>query len=70
MEERKITFEEAFKALEESAEKLRSGSLGLEESMEVYDNSIMYYNICSDILSNAKQKISVCSPNGETEEFK
>ena len=69
-EEEKMTFEQAFRALEESAEKLRSGALGLEESIEVYDKSIMYYNICSEILANAKQKILVCSETGETEEFK
>ncbi len=65
-----MSFEEAFKALEEAAEKLRSGKLGLEESIQVYDNSIMYYKICEKILSEAKQKIMIFDPLTEkTEEF-
>ena len=73
MSEKKIeamTFEEALAALEETAESLRSGRLGLEESVEVYDKSILLYNRCKDILDKAKQKIEIYRPSdGTTEDF-
>ena len=65
-----LTFEEALAALEETAESLRSGSLGLEESVEVYDKSILLYNRCKAILDKAKQKIEIYRPqDGTTEAF-
>ena len=73
MNEKKIeamTFEEALAALEEKAEALRSGRLSLEESVVVYDNSILLYNRCRKILDQAKQKIEIYRPQeGTTEEF-
>ncbi|MBO4881444.1 MAG: exodeoxyribonuclease VII small subunit [Firmicutes bacterium] len=73
MSEKKIedlTFEEALAALEETAESLRSGKLGLEESVEVYDKSILLYNRCKGILDKAKQKIEIYRPqDGTTEAF-
>ena len=73
MDERAIaglSFEQALKALEESAESLRSGRLSLEESVKVYDNSILLYNRCKSILDNAKQKIEIYRPqDGTTEDF-
>ena len=68
--EEKMTFEEALAALEDAAEKLRSGRLGLEESIDVYDKSIMYYKQCEKILKDARQKIMIFDPvTGETKEF-
>ncbi len=73
MNEKKIEdmrFEEALEALETAADKLRSGRLSLEESVLVYDNSILLYNHCKDILDKAKQKIEIYRPEeGTTEEF-
>ena len=73
MSEKKIedlTFEEALAALEETAESLRSGKLGLEKSVEVYDKSILLYNRCKGILDKAKQKIEIYRPqDGTTEAF-
>ena len=65
-----MAFEEALAALEETAESLRSGSLALEESVEVYDKSILLYNHCKNILDKAKQKIEIYRPqDGTTEAF-
>ena len=65
-----MTFEEALKKLEESAELLRSGKLTLEESLKVYEECSKYHKICSDILAEAKQKIELYRPEtGETESF-
>ena len=65
-----MTFEEALEALEEAADSLRSGSLSLEESVEVYDKSILLYTRCRNILDKAKQKIEIYRPKeGVTEDF-
>ena len=63
-------FEENLRRLEECAEKLRSGELTLEESLEVYNNSITYYTFCTEYLKNARQKIEICRPeSGAVEEL-
>ena len=61
-----MTFEEALQALEAAADSLRGGSLSLEESVKVYDNSILLYNRCKGILDSAKQKIEIYRPSEGT----
>ena len=71
MNEKKIedmAFEEALAALEETAGCLRSGKLSLEESVAVYDKSILLYNHCKKILDQAKQKIEIYRPSEGTVE--
>ena len=66
----KMRFEEALSMLEQTAEQLRSGKLSLEESVVVYDKSILLYNRCKSIIDNAKQKIELYKPqDGTTEEW-
>ncbi len=68
--EKELSFEEALAALEKAAAVLKSGEVSLEESVEVYEKSILYYNRCSEILENARQKIEIYRPDtGETEAF-
>jgi len=63
-------FEELLGKLEEAAEKLKGGGLSLDESILVYDNSVMYYKLCREKLDAAKQKIEIYRPDsGETEAF-
>ena len=65
-----MSFEEAMQKLTEAAQQLRSGQLSLEESIEVYDKSILYYNLCSEKLAGIKQKIEMYDPQkGTTEDF-
>ena len=67
---KKMTFEEALEKLEQSAEILRNGEAGLEESVEIYNKSIEYYKLCTEILENAKQKIEMFDPEtGEVVDF-
>ena len=61
-EKNKIVFEDSLKRLEEAAERLRSGELSLDESLEVYNKSITYYNECAEYLKNAQQKIEIFRP--------
>ena len=70
MSEKDIKFEDALKALQECADKLKSGELSLDESIEVYDKSIMYYNRCKEILEGVRQRIELYDPSTkEREDF-
>ncbi|MEG0391413.1 MAG: exodeoxyribonuclease VII small subunit [Anaerovoracaceae bacterium] len=51
------TFEEALNKLSASTEKLNEPNLPLEEAMKSYEEGLAYYEQCSHILQNAKQKI-------------
>ena len=65
-----ISFEEAMGKLEENAQALKSGILSIEDSVRIYEESIEYYNFCSDFLKNARQKIEVYRPEtGEVEKL-
>lgn len=53
----KMSFEEALAGLEKSAEILKRDGTTLEAAMESFEQGIEYYNYCSEMLNNAKQKI-------------
>ncbi len=57
-----LSFEESIAKLEEMAELLRSQEASLEQSVEAYNQSVIYYNRCREILNNAKQKIEMYKP--------
>ncbi|MCH7806442.1 MAG: exodeoxyribonuclease VII small subunit [Proteobacteria bacterium] len=54
---RKLTFEEALKALEEIVSKLESGDASLEESIEVYTRGTWLKRHCEDKLKSAQARI-------------
>lgn len=56
-QEKKMSFEEALAGLERSAEILKKDGTTLEEAMENFEKGVAYYRYCSEILSEAKQKI-------------
>lgn len=62
MNEEKLTFEQAYEKLKESASKLDSDDVTLEEAMKLYEDGIKYYKLCSGILDEAKQKIEMLDP--------
>ena len=57
MEDKKLSFEEAYGSLEEIAEKLSANDLPLEEAIKLYEEGIRLSKLCSDVLTSAKQKI-------------
>ena len=57
MDEKKMTFEDALKKLEEASEKLRSQETSLEDAIKYCEDGIKYYKECNDILDGAAQKI-------------
>lgn len=71
MADKKLSFEQAITKLEEASDRLRSGELSLEESAKLYEESCKYFELCTAMLEDAKQKIQIYRPEtGKTEDFK
>jgi len=54
-----IGFEEAMKKLEESVRRLEDGSLGLEESLQVFEEGIAWSRQCHQRLADAERKVDI-----------
>ena len=57
MARKKLTFEEALAQLETIAEQIEQGAIGLEESINKYQEGMALVRQCRDILSKAELKI-------------
>ncbi len=54
----KISFEDRLKSVEDIAEKLESGKLGLEEMLQAYQSGMSALEVLEKELSEARQKLS------------
>lgn len=66
-------FEELYKKLEDTVEKLEKGGLSLEQSIALYEEGMELAKQCQSVLDNAEQRItklreSFAAPPPETEE--
>ena len=57
MSKRKLTFEEALKQLEQLAERIERGDIGLEESIDRYEEGMSLVKQYREILSTAEHRI-------------
>ncbi len=57
MAKKKATFEEALNQLETIAEQIEQGKIGLEESIDKYEEGMALVKHCRQILSKAENKI-------------
>jgi len=57
MEKSEITFEEALRLLENSADNLAKGDGTLEDAIKNYEEGLARYDICNKLLNEAEQKI-------------
>jgi exodeoxyribonuclease VII small subunit len=57
MAKKKLTFEEALTQLEQIAEQIEEGKIGLEESIDKYEQGMALVKQCRAILSKAEQRI-------------
>ena len=57
----KLTYEQAMKRLEEIVEKLDDGSLPLEESIKLFEESTKLAAFCNETLEKAKLKVTELS---------
>lgn len=53
----KMNFEEALEKLTEMADKIKGQDTSLEEAITCYTKGMEYYQVCHEILENAKQSI-------------
>lgn len=54
-----ITFEAALAKLEAAAEALKKDSTTLDDSLNYFDEGLVQYNLCNEILAKARQKIQL-----------
>ena len=64
MAEKKISFEQSLKELEEIVRKLENGDASLDEMLELFEQGIARTKECNAQLKNAEQKISILMKNG------
>ena len=57
----KMTYEQAIKRLEEIVEALNTGSLPLDESIKLFEESTKLAAFCNDTLEKAKLKVTELS---------
>jgi len=57
MSRKKLSFEQALKQLEEIAEQIEQGKIGLEESIARYEEGMTLVAQCREILSKAELRI-------------
>lgn len=68
--EKKITFEQAYKRLEEVSELLEQDIKDLNESLKLYEEGIFLYRICNQYLNDTKIRINKVNEDESLEEFK
>lgn len=61
------TFEESIAELEEIVEKLESGNVTLDESLELFEQGIKLSKGCQKMLDAAEKKVSVLMTNEDGE---
>jgi len=64
---KKNSFETSITELEKIVERLESGEVTLDESIELYQKGIKLSELCNSILDNAKQQIEYIK-NNESDE--
>ena len=66
---KEIKFEEAIKRLEEIAKELESGELGLDESVNKFEEGMKLSKTCTKMLGEAEKRINILINNdGEIKE--
>ena len=65
-----MTYEQAYAKLEEYTERLESGELPLDESLQVFEKAVALIRYCGEKLDGAKKQMLVLVEglNGEMEE--
>ena len=65
---KELTYEQAYKRLEEIVEKMENGSVPLEESMKLFEEGTKLANFCNSKLNAAEQKFTqLITENSESD---
>ncbi len=65
MAEKKMSFEQAMKRLEEIVSALEKGEAPLEESLELFEEGSKLLRQCTVMLDKAEQKVTKLTASGE-----
>ena len=69
MEEKELTIEESFAAIETILNKLESNEVTLEDSFLLYQSGMKQIKHCNDLMNAVEQKVQMLNSNGELETF-
>ncbi len=69
MENKKPTFEEALKRLEEIVASMESSEVPLDKSLAMFEEGVSLVKICTEALDKAEQKVRILTGNGETKDM-
>jgi exodeoxyribonuclease VII small subunit len=58
-----LSFEQAFTRLEQILERMNSGSIGLDDSLKLYEEADKLISFCSKRLTDAERKIEILIKN-------
>lgn len=64
-----MTFEQAYRELEETVQKLEAGNLPLEEALEFYQRGMALAQYCNQQLDTAELRVKTLTPAGELVDF-
>lgn len=64
-EESELSFEQAFRALEEAVARLEAPDLSLDEAMRVYEMGIRMARRCEELLAAAELKVKKLDSEGQ-----
>lgn len=64
-----LTYESAYKNLENILQQLESGKTSLDESLKLYEEGIRMYRQCNKLLEEAQLKITKYTKEGFEESF-
>jgi exodeoxyribonuclease VII small subunit len=64
-----LTFEQAYRELEETVQKLEAGNLPLEEALALYQRGMALAQYCNRQLDSAELRIKTLAPSGELVDF-
>lgn len=67
MDDKKVTYEDAVKRLEEIVKKLESGSAPLDESIALFSEGAELVKTCTAILDEAEQKVKIITESERSE---
>jgi len=61
--DKELSFELAYKRLEEILDLLNNSQISLEDSLKIYEEADLLIRLCSDKLTHAEQKVQVLVKN-------
>ena len=67
MDDKRPTYEEAVKRLEEIVKKLESGAAPLDESIALFSEGAELVKTCTAILDEAEQKVKILTASEKSE---